>query len=152
MDKCQEIILNKLKSMKAIEYELYREYGMDERYILSAAVIRQIRHPKSWYVKAEKRIEFGGLNPVHLRYIPSCGSFNLDVLSPGKMHPDWLVILISPDGLYARKIAETKVFNPAYISQILQYVNDFHEGGYSIKGIASIINCNLSGKSQGVLD
>lgn len=132
-------IRTELTDMFPCEFEVWRERGDNDRHILSAAVMQFLDTPKRWQANAEYRCEFGGLFPVQLRYTAPDESFHLCLCSPGEVCPEWLAVLVSADGSFAREVMRVEKFAPDRFNTLLAVAGSISLMEYTARGTAAFL-------------
>ena len=139
MNEFEDVLsLDCINSLYPIEFECYRERG--ERSILIDSILRLINIPNLWLIEKERRSEFGGLYPLHLRLVSSDHSFSICILSPGFMSLKWRIVLISDDGTFFRELNSMDVFCPELINDLTVQAEICIIKKYSVRGISSLLS------------
>jgi hypothetical protein len=128
-----------LSGMTPEEFVVCREAGHEDRRNLTHDVMRSLALPDAWDVNGEYRNEFGGLFPVQLRFYPLNHHFYIALCSPGEFSEDWMMVLMTPDGLSMTTINTHSAFNPVLINSVLSLAANLEREGYTYAHIRNAL-------------
>ena len=132
--------LTKLQSFTATEHEQYRERGEEARLRLSSAAARFLAMPDCWALDCERRYEWGGVHPVHLRLLhQDAPATVIEVVGPCHESPYWYGRLWF-DG--ARSVAwfySAEAFDPTAIRGMLDIISGYICAGCTEAGTLAAV-------------
>lgn len=131
MTKEEKLSLAVLSALTASEHEQYRERGIEARQRMSGAVVSLLALPECWTVDCERRHEWGGVHPVHLRLSHQCAPQVLfDIIGPCHDSPCWYGRLWFDDARSMAWFYSADSFDPEAIRGILRVPDEYIRAGY----------------------
>lgn len=127
----QNLNLEQLTAMSALELEQYCEQGREYRQRLNCSVLSLVSVPEGWRVIAEESNELSGRVPVVCRFAPNGdGVTAVYLCSAGDSAPYWSVILPFDAGRACAYLHLSEQFEPVSINNVLAIVARYYLQGF----------------------
>ncbi|AHM76669.2 hypothetical protein LC20_06097 (plasmid) [Yersinia hibernica] len=132
MTKEEKFTLAVLQAFTSTDHEQYRERGEEARLRLSNAVASFLALPECWTVDCERRLEWGGVHPVHLRLSHQCApQVLIDVIGPCHESPYWYGRMWFDGAQSVAWFYSADCFDPSAIKMMLGKINEYICAGYT---------------------